>query len=103
MIFHIVGSSELRVTINNRRQTNEIASSELSTLEYKVNLPSAVCEIAGVVTEGSMTCDDLKEDIGRAVEILDCKQNVFSVVGKGETRLFDFRLLLCDLLRVRTT
>lgn len=90
----MVGSGKLRVTVGDRKQANEIVASELFTLEYKVYIPSAAVEVSGVVTEGSMTIEELKQGSGRfknvslpPVEILECKQ-MYSVSQEGDKRVY---------------
>ena len=54
-----VRPDKVRVSVGDRKQANEIAASELFTREYHVYVPSRVVEIDGVVSESSLTEDDL--------------------------------------------
>lgn len=96
-----VSTSKLRVSVGDRKQANEIASYELFTLEYHVYLPSNEVEIRGVITEGSMTCDEIKQGCGRfknrflpSVQILDCKQ-MHSVSHEGEKKVYSLSDSFC--------
>lgn len=96
-----VGTSKLRVTVSDRKQANEIVTCELFTLEYRVYLPSNEVEISGVVTEGSLTCDEIKQGSGcfknpslPPVQILDCRQ-MHSVLREGEKKVFSLSDSFC--------
>ena len=81
--------NKLRVVVSILKQANEIASHELFTREYRVYIPAKDVEIDGVVTEGSLTVDDIlrhgvgcfKNPLIQDVKILDVKQlhSVFSI------------------------
>ena len=61
-----VKPNKLRVSVSSLKQANEIVASELFTREYHVYVPSREVEIDGVVTEASLTCEDLLQfGIGR--------------------------------------
>lgn len=96
-----VGSGKLRVTVSDRKQANEIVACELFTREYQTYLPSHRVEIAGVVTEGSMTCEELMQGCGRfknpslpSVPILECKQ-LHSVSLVGEKKIYSHSESFC--------
>lgn len=76
-----VRPTKLRVTVATATAANAIAKSELFTLEYRVYIPSRDVEIDGVITEQSLTPNDVLSGEGRfkssslpGVKILDCKQ-----------------------------
>ena len=83
-----------RVSVASLKQANEIAASELFTRKYTVDVPSREVEIDGVVSDWSLTCDDLlKYGIGRfknpslpPVKILECKK-LYSVSVAGDTKV----------------
>ena len=85
-----VRPNRLRVSVTNLKQANGIAACELFTREYHVYVPSREVEIDGVVTESSLTCDDLmqhgigrfKDPLLQPVKILECKRlHSVSVAG----------------------
>ena len=90
-----VRPNRLRVSVTSLKQANEIAACELFTREYHVYVPSREVEIDGVVSEGSLTCEDLLQfGIGRfkdsqlqPVKILECKQ-LYSVSVAGDKKTY---------------
>ena len=71
----------LRVSVDNAKQANEIARSELFLREWNVSVPSRNVEVVGVVTEQSLTVSDFAEAAGvfknpslPSVKILECRQ-----------------------------
>lgn len=89
-----VRPNKLRVVVNDLKQANDIASSELFTREYRVYVPARDVEIDGVVTDPSLTVEHLLESgVGcfkntslPEVKILDCKQlRSVSLVGGVKT------------------
>ena len=90
-----VRPNKLRVSVASLKQANEIVASELFTREYTVYVPSHEVKIDGVVSESSLTCDDLlKCGINRfknpalpPVKILECKQ-LYSVSVAGDKKVY---------------
>ena len=90
-----VRPNRLRVSVGSLKQANEIAACELFTREYHVYVPSREVEIDGVVSESSLTCEDLMQyGIGRfkdpmlqPVKILECKQ-LYSVSVAGGKKTY---------------
>ena len=90
-----VRPNKLQISVASLKQANEIVASELFTREYTVYVPSREVEIDGVVSDWSLTCDDLlKYGIGRfknlalpLVKILDCKQ-LYSVSVAEDTKVY---------------
>lgn len=86
-----VRPTKLRVTVASAKTANAITKSELFTLEYRVYIPSRDVEIDGVITEQSLTPEDVLSGEGRfkssslpGVKILDCKQMHSSSMTDGK-------------------
>jgi len=90
-----VRPNKLRVVVTNPKHANEIVKCERFTIEYRVYIPSRDVEIDGVVTEESLTRDDLlngaeggfKNPSLQPVKILDCKQ-LHSVSLANGTKIY---------------
>ncbi|XP_058467951.1 uncharacterized protein LOC131440572 [Malaya genurostris] len=90
-----INNDKIRVVVNNLKHANDIVSSEHFIKEYKVYIPSKDVEIDGVVTEASLSVDDLlKHGVGRfknsmleGVKILECKQ-LYSVVHEEGKKVY---------------
>lgn len=84
-----VRPNKLRVTVATAKTANDIVRCQLFTMEYRVYIPCRDVEIDGVITEQSLTPEDVLSGEGRfkssslnAVKILDCKQlHSASLVG----------------------
>ena len=90
------------------KQANEIASYELFTREYRVKIPAKDVEIDGVVTEGSLTVDDiLRHGVGCFKNPLiqkdtGCQAIAFSIHRRREEEILPFGFLPCSIRRIRT-
>ena len=91
-----VRPNKLRVVVSSLKQANAIASYELFTREYRVYIPAKDVEIDGVVTEGSLTVDDIlrhgvgcfKNPLIQDVKILDVKQLHSVSIEEGKKKFF---------------
>ena len=86
--------SKLRVSVANAKQANDIARSELFLREWNVYVPSRNVEIVGVVTEESLTEDELSKGVGvfknsslPSLKILECRK-LSSVSVKDGKRVY---------------
>ncbi|XP_058814362.1 uncharacterized protein LOC131678309 [Topomyia yanbarensis] len=90
-----VNKDKIRIVVGSLKQANAIASCELFTREYRAYIPSKEIEIDGVITESSLTVDDLvkhgvgrfKDTILKDVKILECKQ-LHSVSHEGDKKVY---------------
>jgi hypothetical protein len=79
-----VRPNKLRAVVANLKAANEIVASQFFTIEYRVYIPSRDVEIEGVISDESLTVEDIKRHgVGRFknlastnVKILDCCQLV---------------------------
>ena len=86
-----VRPNKLRVLVSDLKQSNELAACELFTREYHVYIPARVVEIDGVVSESSLTVEDLlkagkglfKDSSLKPAKILECKQLHSVSLDKG--------------------
>ncbi|XP_058824232.1 uncharacterized protein LOC131684954 [Topomyia yanbarensis] len=90
-----VNKDKIRIVVGSLKQANAIASCELFTREYRAYIPSKEIEIDGVITESSLTVDDIikhgvgrfKDTILKDVKILECKQ-LHSVSHEGDKKVY---------------
>ena len=74
--------NKLRVVVNDLKEANDIACSELFTREYRVYVPARDVEIDGVVTDSSLSVECIlksakgcfKNSTCPDAKVLDCKQ-----------------------------
>ncbi|XP_055618733.1 uncharacterized protein LOC129763562 [Toxorhynchites rutilus septentrionalis] len=88
-----VRPNKLRVVVSDRKHANAIVIDERFSLEYRVYVPSHDVEISGVVTETGLTCEMIKEGVGKfkrlplvGVKILDSRQLAKVSQEEGKTK-----------------
>ena len=80
--------------MNSADQANQITRDQRFVLEYKVWIPAHIVEIDGVVTEESLTTEEIMKGVGcfkktnlPTVKILEARQ-MGTVKGQGENKKF---------------
>lgn len=90
-----INRDKLRVVFSKSKEANAVVKNPLFTLEYRVYIPAHIVEIDGVITEESLTSEELLQGVGcfknpnlPKLKILEVKQ-LTSIVTVGEAKKYN--------------